>query len=1347
MRRLLTAFCMAAICLMFAVGVIAQDNPTGTLVGTVTDPQGASVKGAKITITDQAMGKSVTAVSGDAGEFSVANLAPANYSVTIEMAGFKRAQFSNVTIIVGKVNNLPAKLDLGDASVTVEVNTGGEQLIETQTATVNTTITGRAIIDLPMNSRSTILLGILDPSAETAGGSRNTLFEGLPGGAINITVDGINVQDQVLKSSDAFFAVQDPRVDDVQEFGITTASNNPSQTGEGSVHMTYVSKGGSNAFHGGVWEYNRNTDYNANSFFNNLNGVPRQTLQLNDYGFKLGGPFWKDRLFFFVDLDDVALPFGIPRQRSILTPAAAGGVFTFQPTVNNPATVPGESCVNGTTQNPGLCTLNLYSFAGSGGFPNSLNSVVGNFLTPVEAAANVAGVTISPVAPSLFQQQINFNSKGISHSYVPDGRVDFNINKAHSLELDYHYSHVSSSPDVLNGRDALFPGTFFAGDEGTQLSNRNLLVAAWRWAISSNMNNELRLGVNSAPINFGIGINNSLFPTIGTNFGAQKYTFGITGVSNFLQPLGAVQGRNSAFGQLIDNFSWVKGAHSLTFGFSGTSIYYNDFFQANSSVTFGVDPNDPISALFSNIQNINSTDLSNAENLYASLTGRVNSFSGNTFFSPATGQLSATAPQLDKWRQYEFGIYAADSWRIKPTLTFNYGLRWEYSGAPWDTLNEYFQLQNGVADLFGPSGNGHLFEPGLIDGPSNQFYVNDKGKSWYDPYYHAFAPSVGFAWQPHSESRLLTPLLGAPGKTVFRAGYNIAYNREGLAGFSSIAGGNPGYFGAQSAQASNVNDQANGLFQAGSVIIGPNASINQVQQSPNAFVNEFPVSIFSGNSLNAFDPHIHPPMIQSWSAGIQRELYGDNVLEIRYQANHGAGLWDQFNLNEVNIFENGFLNEFNNAAGNLNLCVNNSAACLAAEQDLGIRSQTATTPLNDFADLFDAANAVCSGPTPPPSCGKSIAALGGDVMLPIFTGAFTGAQTGPQTGSLFRNGTVVTQLQQGQAGALANVLQSASGGAFYFNLLNAGFPSNFFVANPNASLFGAGSFVMANGAQSTYNALVVDFRRRPSHGLQFDLSYTYAKALTNYTAGTSGNAAINFNQFTTLRNLNFDKGPAPFDIRNAIKGQMIYELPFGAGRKWSFSNGVVNRVIGGWSLNTITRWQSGTPINITSGLGSGFGGTFNQFDSTVSLQGLTPNQLQKMLGVSSTAQPGAVLFFPTSLLNPVTGQANASAISPCQTAGSLCSKLYVYGPGFFKSDWSLGKSTKITERVNLETTLHALNLFNNANFYYGCGVGANPCSISTQSTQFGRIAGDYSDFNSTQDPGGRTLELIVRVNF
>ncbi len=182
--------------------------------------------------------------------------------------------------------------------------------------TITNTVTGKSITQLPFNSRSAVLLGVLDPGAETSGGSRNSAFEGLPKGAINITFDGINVQDNLLKSSDGFFAINDPRIDDVEEFAITTAVNSPDKSGEGAVQMNYVSKKGGNAFHGGVWEYNRNTAFDSNTYFNNLSGTPRQNLQLNDYGARLAGAVIKDKLFFFVDMDDFIEPASITRSRT-----------------------------------------------------------------------------------------------------------------------------------------------------------------------------------------------------------------------------------------------------------------------------------------------------------------------------------------------------------------------------------------------------------------------------------------------------------------------------------------------------------------------------------------------------------------------------------------------------------------------------------------------------------------------------------------------------------------------------------------------------------------------------------------------------------------------------------------------------------------------------------------------------------------------------------------------------------------------------------------------------------------------------------------------------------------------
>jgi hypothetical protein len=928
MRRfVISIVCLVAFCLVISGAAYSQENPTGTLVGNVTDAQGGAIAGAKVTVTDIASGTSVSTQSGGQGEFTVSNLSPSVYKVTVEMKGFKTGAFTNIGITVGKTYSLPAKLEVGETTVTVQVEGGGEQLMETQSATVTNTVSGRVITQLPFNSRSAVLLAVLDPGAETSGGSRNSSFEGLPKGSINITFDGINVQCNLLKSSDGFFAINDPRIDDVEQFAITTGVNSPDKSGEGAVQMNYVSKRGGNAFHGGVWEYNRNTAFDSNDYFDNQSGTPRQTLQLNDYGGKVGGHIIRDKLFFFVDMDDFTLPASITRSPSVLTPGPSGsaaGFYTYQPVDanGNPSlpTLPssGMSWVtcNGSSSNP-LCTVNLLAMAQAGGYTHVINPVVQPYLNAVESAITAPGVTVSPTPPSLWQETINFNNNGTQTRRYPDARVDYQISPHHSLELDYHYAHYTSSPDILNGMDSPYPVAPFTANQGTQISNRNLFVAAWRWTVSPNASNELRFGVQAAPVNFGVGIALSQFPQIATNLtspanptGLEPYTFGITGDGGLFNGFGDNQGRNTALGQLTDNFGWTKGRHAWTFGFSTTQIYYNDFFNTNAGLGFGVDNNnDPIAnvgtegtngqPVFSGgpgscvdagcasngtLPNIGDQDFLNAEGLYASLTGRVDSFSAAVYFSPKTGGFLTGAPAVDKWRQSEYGVYFGDSWRMTPSLTFTYGLRWEIPQAPTDQLNEYAMIQGGAGGLFGVSGPGNLFAPGSMGGSTTTQYINDAGKQWYNTYMKAFAPTVGVAWQPHSDMPILHRLLGSAGKTVFRAGYNIAYNREGLEGFSSIAGGNPGYFGQQVSASSDISSPSTGQFIAGSVILASNTTLSNVAQTPTSFVNTFPLSITAGTSINAFDPNIAPPMIQSWSAGIQRELSANNVLEIRYVA-------------------------------------------------------------------------------------------------------------------------------------------------------------------------------------------------------------------------------------------------------------------------------------------------------------------------------------------------------------------------------------------------------------------------------------------------------------------------------
>jgi hypothetical protein len=276
--------------------------------------------------------------------------------------------------------------------------------------------------------------------------------------------------------------------------------------------------------------------------------------------------------------------------------------------------------------------------------------------------------------------------------------------------------------------------------------------------------------------------------------------------------------------------------------------------------------------------------------------------------------------------------------------------------------------------------------------------------------------------------------------------------------------------------------------------------------------------------------------------------------------------------------------------------------------------------------------------------------------------------------------------------------------------------------------------------------LIVDLRHRPSHGLQFDVSYVFSKSLTNYQV----NSSLNFQQFTTLRNLGYDKGPAPFNATHSLKAQLVYALPFGAGHRWSSSNGLVNRLIGGWEIDSITRFQTGQPVLVTSGVTGG--NTFNNNGPGINLIGLTRQQIQSMLTTNKTEVGGAVAYVPTSLLDSSLQKANSAVFQPCNVAGTLCSKPFFHGPAFFRADISLVKTTKITERVNFEMRMEALNALNDADFYWAGAPGTSPQSVSTQNTRFGLMGsnntnGAYSDINTTQDPGGRIIQLVGRINF
>ncbi len=1229
---------------------------SGVLQGTVRDAQGGVIPGAEVVITEQSTNTATTTISNDAGLYRVP-VAAGTYTLSVEVTGFKTAKIQNVQVSVGITTTQDVNLQLGDISESVIVE-ASQGLIERQEARVTSVIEGQQITELPFTSRDTLDLALTQAGTQTPGRARSSTVSGLPKGALNISIDGIRVQSNFLRSSDGFFTYIRPRIDAIETFSLTQAGQTAESGGEGAVQIAFTTRKGTNQYHGGAWWYHRNPVLNANYYFNNLAGVERERQLLNQVGLKVGGPIKQDKLFFFFTIDSFRLPQQVSRTATILTPDAANGLFTYN------------------VQGGGTNTVDLLALAGGNGFRNTIDPVNQSLLTLLANSANQPGVGFNP-ALNPYTQSIRFNNNAKGERYFPTLRLDYNINDNWRWEGIWNYNYFNSDPDTLNGRDPAYPG---APQSGSQLSNRFQLTSAVHTTIGVNKTNEFRVGTVGGTVLFSpeLAVDSALYPSITVGGQPARYRPDFSLVTDPLETESDSR-RNSPQWQFMDNFNWNKGNHTFTMGaaFSQYDLWVSSPAGALLDVSFGVTSNDPADVLFStdNFPGSTTTDRNNAEALFAMLTGRVSGAGSSIFVGDGGRDFTLLAPDVDRLRQREFGLYFQDSWRLKPSLTFNWGLRWQIETPYEDRNNKFSEASNGIAGIWGPSGAFNNFQPGNTPG-QNTTLVQGSGKALYDTDYNNFAPNLGLAWNPTLNNGWMSKLFGS--SPVFRAGYSISYVQEGLNAGLNVIGTGPGYFGT-------LNIDADQDFPAGTVFAAdglPAGSLDPVR----AF--DFPLDIttrFQGFSYDEFIPDLQAGYVQSWSLGIQRELNPSTVLEFRYVGNKGTKLWQQLNLTEVNVFENGFLDEFLLAQNNL-----------AISQAMGAG--------NNFSNQ----------------------GLPGQQPLPTFEAAF-----GSPTSGFFRSGSWWPLVRDGRVGDIASGL--VNNFTRFTRMLNAGIPINHFLQNPFCSSCG----YTDNSGWSTYNALQVEVRRRMSKGLLFQANYTWSNSISNIFSVASNV----FQQPRTLRDLNFGFGASPFNIYHAFKANWIYELPFGTGRRWASGNGVINKLTEGWALAGIMRIQSGRNFQFDQG----GRGTFNQNDSGVDFL-VDRKDLQDSFGIRQTPT-GQVFWFPADIIGS-DGRANSSVIAQHTVPGTFGDYFFFEGPRFTRVDLTVSKKTFVREGVNVEFRAEFLNAFNNINFLFaGSAAAAGNGTPSIRSTTFGRITNAFRDTSTTNDLGGRMIQLVLRVNF
>lgn len=1311
----------------------AQVSTTGAIAGTITDPTGAVVPGATVVVKNNATGAETTVKTADNGTFNVPALPSGVYTVTITAtSGFKQSIVRDVKVDVGTPSSVSVALEVGGANESVTIVGGGE-LLQTQTATVGTTITGRQITDLPFTSRDALDLVLLLPGTNTPGSPRTSTVNGLPKGSLNITIDGVNVQDNTQKSAfgGGFFTYIRPRIDAIDEVTVSTATPGAESNGEGAVQIKFVTRGGSNDFHGSAYWYHRNPALNANYYFNNLAGLARDRVLLNQFGGRAGGPITipkvfngKDRAFFFTNYEEYRLPEQTSRQRTILNPLAETGVFT----TSSGATINLLTEAAATNCNPAGATATNIPCT------STIDPTVSSILGAIRGS--VSQGSVRPL--DNYRQTFSFTNTGGQQRRFATVRFDYNLTSKHHIENIWNYQVFRNKVDFLNNADPAYPGS--VAGIGGQNSNRFSDSMALRSTFSSNVVNEARFGLQGGISLFRAESSPASFSAMrgfafGSTVGSTTTGFGPAGLNNPVATRSNSR-NNSPVKQFTDNLTWTAGKH--TFNFGGALSQYNLWSKTTNSivpvVTFGLNTTDPATRIFtrSAFTGLSSSDLAAAQNLYAVLTGRVTSIAANAYVNEETGNLKYIGDYVERVRQREFGLYAQDSYRFRPNITLNYGLRWEVQ-FPYQTLNSTYS-QTTFPEIFGISGQGNLFRPGVQTGKVTQFTQFTPGMKAYRTDWGNFAPSVGFSYSPDWKEGLMGRLFGTGGQTVLRAGYSIAYVREGLSVAQAILGSNPGGIFDVSRTVAGGNLDPGTLFRT---IDTTNASASFPQQVT------FPFTGTTSSSANAFEPNLKTGYVQSWSAGIQREIGKDNVVEIRYVGNRGVKLWQQIDLNEINLVENGYINEF--IAAQQNLLANIAAGRGTTFRYAGPGTGTSPLPVT---------LAYISG-VAPANAGNCTA-----------TGTGAGSCAQLYNNSLFTNTTLISNLlpnnaapqgfvSEGVGGFAANLINNAGRRA---NAITAGLPANYFIVNPD--YIGGGAFLVTNRGRSYYDGLTVEFRRRMAQGLLLNANYTFSKATSNMFASSLGV----FYQPATLRSSGrLDKNFSPFDITHGFKASWIYELPFGRGKTWlENAGGLVDRLAGGWAVHGTTRWQSGTPFSL----------------GNVQLVGMTRSQLEKAVQIRQ-APTGEVFYLPDDIIlntrrafsavAPVASSTNPFAVSgysslgipegryiaPANSNGCIAAfvgqcgfrNLVIHGPHFFRTDLSVVKTTKLTEKTNVEFRAEFLNAFNNINFRIG-GAGTEVNTVTNfTSAAFGQTTQAYRDISTTNDPGGRIIQFVLRVNF
>ena len=869
--------------LFVSVACLAQGT-TSRISGVATDASGAVISGATITALNEDTGVSYSTKTSASGTYAFDSLQIGRYTLRAEAPGFRQFVSTGNVLAIGVPTSIDPKFRIGETTESVQVQ-GGYDLVQTESSgnfgavIDNTTLTQLPIVGTrgrnPLGLTQYIPGVVQNNSANAPGG--DIVVNGSRDRAFNYVLDGIDDNETSSGGSNTSPSHQNP--DMLAEFRVIT-SNPTAEFGRNSgAQVLMVTKSGTNQFHGNLFWFYQSPFLEANTAAAKAIGHPRPQFVQNIYGGSLGGPIWRDKAFFFANVELLHALTGTPVTRTVYTAAARNGQFRY-------VTSPNGALKNGNASAPVTSTtapsvdangnpivpFASYNIAANDPFHVGLDPSTKAFLGLTPLPNNFT------VGDGLNTAGYNFTAPATDRQVDTTFKIDYVFNQKNALFGRISTGHQNTFDDVVNAGLQPFPG--LPGVVNTFRQPRNMAIN-YRFSPSVRLTNELVVGFNR----FGYAFVNPGFATAVT----QPFTLN----NSITDPLNAFLGNNRYLTtiQYVDNVTYVRGAHIIKGGFNlrngreidhrGSIGALNAIPQVNFSTTSNpvntIQYNTPVSSS-SCASCINSTDQGTLTSAVNDMLGRVGSITAGYVSQPnlSTFKPAGTINMMDaRWDEYDF--YIQDTWHATPNLVVDFGLRDDTRLAPkfqgFPSLVPNQDMRYGT-----PLTTTLQFVPGK--------FMNDR--------WNNLGPSIGFAWDPFKN-----------GKTSIRGNYRIAYDRINSFSFSStVFQGLPGLtYQVTNSTVGQDTATTQGLRAQSWVAPAPTATPQALTTPP----------AYSANSLTVSDPHMQTPTVAQWGFSVQHELVRNTVLTVSYIGNHGTHLYGGYDSNQVEFRSNGFLAAFQSA--------------------------------------------------------------------------------------------------------------------------------------------------------------------------------------------------------------------------------------------------------------------------------------------------------------------------------------------------------------------------------------------------------------------------------------------------